>query len=191
VTKAEIEKLLTDAVGAQKAQTILEALKTRDEEILNEHTKIVTELHLKAQELETKLKTELGKAEVSWGNFRRHVYKFFGGLFMEVKEGGEYVVSLTRTMTVTIFCHCLWMWHHILTTTAYLGNNTVSELANSALRLVNDVPPGEVNTLLALITVSGVKVLGTQVGNVWNGSQLPQQQFQPVPPNVQAIKGMF
>ena len=193
MTRDEIEALLEDAAGPEKAKVVLDALKSWEQELLAEHTKIVTEYHSKAQALEAQLKIELDKTMTAWSNFRRHIYKFFGGLFMEVKEGGEYVVSLTRTMTITIFCHCLWMWHHILTTSANLGTGMVSELTTSVLRTVNDVPQGEINTLLALVTVGGVKVLGTQVGNVWNGSQLPQQQtpVQPLPPNAQIIKSMF
>lgn len=88
--------------------------------------------------------------------------QFFGGLIMEPKNGGAWVISLTRTLTLAIFCHCMWVWS-VAVKAALPG---AADLTQAVTKALLDVPQGELYTLWGLLGIAGVKVGGSQLSNV-------------------------
>lgn len=79
---------------------------------------------------------------------------------MEIKDG-QNTISLTRTLTVAISTHCLYAWHQIM-----FHMPTAVEGVKTAIEAVKDIPPSELYILSGLLSIAGVKVVGTQVSNV-------------------------
>lgn len=68
---------------------------------------------------------------------KKTVWKYFGAMMMEQKDGGQ-AVSFTRTLAIVLFFSCLFMWHGVI------GESS-------------EVPGDMLYTLWGLIGIKGAK----------------------------------
>lgn len=106
---------------------------------------------------------------------RHNAWKFFGALFMEEKNGVQ-AASMTKVLTLTTYCACLWLW------LAITGGEVAPEVQAAleaakvdvpgALKAARAVPDEMLYTLWGLLGISGgAKVAGIVKGNGHGSSQ--------------------
>ena len=96
--------------------------------------------------------------------FNNGLLKVIGGLVMEQKDG-QWVISLTRLLTLILFGHCVFVWNKAVMAVLPIITDGAA-IPQKLLEATRDVPQGELYTLWGLLGIAGVKVAGTQVGNV-------------------------
>jgi hypothetical protein len=121
--------------------------------------------------------SKLGQLATKTAEATRHgLWKFFGALFMETKDGVQ-AVSLHRLLALSTYVACMWLWLGVTGGTVAPEVDAALKAANidvpTALQGAAVVPDAMLYTLWALLGINGAsKVVGVFKGGS-NGSSQP------------------
>jgi len=99
---------------------------------------------------------------------RKNLWKFFGALVMEEKNGSQ-AISLHKVLGLSTYVACMWLWLHPSTVTQEV--QVVLDAAKidipAALKAAKDVPESMLYTLWALLAING----GSKIATIVKGGQ--------------------
>lgn len=92
----------------------------------------------------------------TWKAFCRRAIQFVGGLFMERKDDGEWVISIGRVSWWLAFSPALYIW---------ISSGGLLEEGNP----MKDISPNHLTILMTLAGYNFGKKVADTVGKVWGG----------------------
>lgn len=98
-----------------------------------------------------------------WEKFKHKLIQLFGGLILEDRGDGVYVVSLGRVSFWLVFIPALFIWY-----SAVLDTKSVGIL--QASQNLKDLPPSLMNTLTFLLSYNITKHISKTITNVWGNN---------------------
>src|SRR5271168_3619269 len=101
-----------------------------------------------------------------WKLFKHKLLQLLGGLVLEDRGDGVYIVSLGRVSFWLVFIPALFVWYSAINNTGSVG----VLMANQTLK---DPPAGMLNILMFLLSYNITKHISSTVKNVWGSAVVP------------------